>query len=168
MGPSDPKEERSWGAARDKPGELGGGPCVKGLTNVAASVQETTRYHCRMSRQGMTRPTGTETGPPLGSGVVHRTPFPPWTAYLFCHSVFIASCPYSREGECSVVAAPQYLLSTYYMPSTVLGAGGYRWEHKSLPSSGESQPVSKINKYIICSMVMNMTAKNKTSTWSVE
>lgn len=37
---------------------------MKGLTNVAASVQETTRYHCRMSRQGMTRPTGTETGPP--------------------------------------------------------------------------------------------------------
>lgn len=37
---------------------------MKGLTNVAASVQETTRYHCRMSRQGVTRPTGTETGPP--------------------------------------------------------------------------------------------------------
>ena len=37
---------------------------MKGLTNVAASARETTGHHCRLSHQGVTRPTGTETGRP--------------------------------------------------------------------------------------------------------
>ena len=119
------EEGWSWGAARDKPVEPSGGLGVKGLTNMAASARETTGQPWRLSPLRVTRPTVAEASRP-GQWCGPRTPFPPWTACLFCHAGVTASPPSSRDGENSAVqymTVPQHLLSTYCMPRPVLGSG---------------------------------------------